>query len=43
LGPVGGLSLFSDYFRNLNVDRWMVILPILGVPLMFYRENGDKS
>jgi hypothetical protein len=38
-GPVGGLSLFSDYFHNLNVDRWMAVLPILGIPLMFYGKK----
>jgi hypothetical protein len=40
LGPVGGLSLFTDYFHNLNVDRWMVVLPVLGVPLMLYKKNS---
>ena len=39
LGPVGGLSLFSDYFRYLNVDRWMVVLPVLGVPLMLLQRS----
>ncbi len=41
LGPVGGLSLFTDYFHSLNVDRWMVILPVLGVPLMLTPKNRE--
>jgi hypothetical protein len=41
LGPVGGISLFTDYFHNLNVDRWMVILPVLGVPLMLTPKNRE--
>lgn len=41
LGPVGGISLFTDYFNYMNVDRWMVILPVLGVPLMLTPKNRE--
>ncbi len=38
---VGGHSIWSEFFAIHNVDRWMVSLPFLAVPLMLRPSKRD--
>ena len=40
---VGGKSIWNQFFAGHNVDLWMLALPIVGIPLMFGANDGDKQ
>jgi hypothetical protein len=42
-GNVGGWSSWNAWFLGHNVDLWIMTLPILGLPLLFYGEKSSKN
>jgi hypothetical protein len=38
-GSVGGWSSWYAWFLGHDVDLWIMTLPLVGLPLMFYEEN----
>lgn len=42
----GGNHIWSDWYAwslGHNLDLWMLSLPLLGIPLLFYRSEKEKS
>jgi hypothetical protein len=42
-GSVGGWSDWNAWFLGHNADLWIMMLPMLGLPLMFYGQNTEKT
>ncbi|MCW4023705.1 MAG: hypothetical protein NWF01_01550 [Candidatus Bathyarchaeota archaeon] len=42
-GNVGGWSMWNAWFLGHNVDLWIMMLPILGLPLLFYSEKTQTT
>jgi hypothetical protein len=42
-GPVGGRSMPYNYMLEHSVDNWAVTLPLLGIPLMLYKQPTAKG
>jgi spore coat protein A len=38
---VGGHSIWSEFFAIHNVDRWLVSLPLLAIPLILHKEKNE--
>ena len=42
-GSVGGWSSWYAWFLGHDVDLWIMTLPLVGLPLMFYAENTNEN
>jgi hypothetical protein len=42
-GNVGGWSSWNAWFLGHNVDLWVMTLPLVGLPLLFYGEKPEKN
>ena len=40
-GAVGGWSAWYAWFLGHNVDLWVMVLPAVGLPLLFTTQNGN--
>jgi hypothetical protein len=41
-GSVGGWSSWNAWFLGHNADLWIMSLPMLGLPLLFYGQDPEK-
>ena len=39
-GSVGGWGIWYAWMLGHNMDQWLLALPLLGVPLLFYNRNA---
>jgi hypothetical protein len=42
-GNVGGWSSWNAWFLGHNVDLWVMALPLLGLPLLFYGGKSEET
>ena len=42
LGSVGGWGSWYAWMMGHNLDLWAMCLPVVGVPLLFYRKSRDS-
>ena len=38
-GSVGGSNIWYSFFIYNNVDLWMLTLPLVGIPLLFWKKR----
>ncbi len=39
----GGWTEWYAWFLGHNLDLWLLALPILGLPLLFYKQKSEKN
>jgi hypothetical protein len=42
-GNVGGWSSWNAWFLGHNVDLWVMSLPLVGLPLLFYGGKSEET
>ena len=38
-GPMGGSSIWIEFFMNSNADLWCIVLPALGIPMILAKKT----